>query len=263
LLSTSATLNRLNDETRSHHVDADAPWLALMRVDVRLEDYMRQLAVTYGFEAPLEGAFAYTTGLSEVICTRERVRAGLIAQDLLALGVTPSSLSELPQCFTITPFQDITDALGWMYVVERATLHHELVRRCLLRRLPDARRATAYLEAAGSIVGTRWQSFGLALDQHVANAKIAERVVAAADRALQRWCDWLNLTTELTMRTGDAIPELIVIDERSMQTIELCGDERRGLRCMLEKGHADMHESVATAGCVRWEARQSGRPDTR
>lgn len=208
LLSTSATLNRLNVETRSHHVDADAPWLALMRVDVRRQDYIHQLAVTYGFEAPLEGALAYTEGLSAVIGTRERVRAGLIAQDLLALGIKPSSLSELPQCFSITPFQDITDALGWMYVVERATLHHDSVRRSLLQRLPDARSASAYLGAAGSVAGTRWQSFGRALDEYVASDEIADRVVSAADHAFRRWRDWLDVC--LTEQRN-AIPELTSI----------------------------------------------------
>jgi heme oxygenase (biliverdin-IX-beta and delta-forming) len=185
-------LHRLNDETRSRHSAADAPWLALMRVDVSREDYIRQLAITYGFEAPLESALAYTEGLSAVVGLRERVRAGLIARDLLELGIKPSSLSELPQCCSITPFQDVADALGWMYVVERATLYHESVRRCLLRRLPDTRRAMAYLGAAGSIAGARWQSFGLALDEVVANDVIAVRVAAAADHAFRRWRDWLD-----------------------------------------------------------------------
>ncbi len=55
------------------------------------------------------------------------------------------------------------------------------------------------------------------------------------------------------MRRGDAIPGLIVIDERSKrQTIELCGDEQQGLRCMLQKGHADMHECLANTGPMRW-----------
>ncbi len=193
LLSTSATLTRLNDETRSHHADADAPWLALMQADVGRQDYLRQLAVTYGFEAPLEGALAYTTGLSSVIGIRERVRAGLIAQDLLALGIVPSRLSELPQCCSITPFQDIADALGWMYVVERATLYHDPVRRNLVRRLPEARQASAYLCAAGSFAGTRWQSFGRALDTYVVDGEIARRVVSAADHAFRRWRDWLEM----------------------------------------------------------------------
>ncbi len=55
------------------------------------------------------------------------------------------------------------------------------------------------------------------------------------------------------MRRADGVPELIVIDERSKRkTIELCGDPQDGLRCMLIKGHAGMHESLANAGIMRW-----------
>ena len=162
-----------------------------MRVDVRRLDYIRQLTLTYGFEAPLEGAFAYTRGLPAVVSLR--ARAGLIAQDLLALGMTPAQLSDLPQCFSITPFTDLAEAMGWMYVVERATLVHDSVRRGLLQRVPGALHASAYLSASGSIAGTRWQSFGIALHKFVTDDKTAKQVASAADHAYRRWRDWLEL----------------------------------------------------------------------
>jgi len=57
------------------------------------------------------------------------------------------------------------------------------------------------------------------------------------------------------MRQSDAVPELIVIDERSKrETIELCADEQDGLRCMLTKGHTGTHECLAYQGSVRWIA---------
>ena len=193
LQSPFATLTRLNDETRHHHIDADAPWLAVTRIGVRRQDYIRQLALTYGFEAPLEGALAYTPGLSEVIQLRGRARAGLIAQDLLALGLKPSQLSALPHCFSITPFSDIADALGWMYMVERSTLLHDSIRRSLVHRLPEARRASAYLGAADGATAARWPVFGAALDAFAVDEATTQRVVSAADHAFRRWLDWLEL----------------------------------------------------------------------
>ena len=57
---------------------------------------------------------------------------------------------------------------------------------------------------------------------------------------------------------SDAIPELIVIDERSKrQTAELCGDEADGLRCTLTKGHLGNHECIALRGPQRWESMQA------
>ena len=55
------------------------------------------------------------------------------------------------------------------------------------------------------------------------------------------------------MIAKDAVPEPLVSDELSRrQTIELCGDEQQGLRCMLTKGHDGMHECLAYAGPARW-----------
>ena len=60
------------------------------------------------------------------------------------------------------------------------------------------------------------------------------------------------------MTRGDAVPELIVIDEHSKRkTIELCGDEVQGLRCMLPKEHGGMHECLANTGPMQWPAKAS------
>ncbi len=54
--------------------------------------------------------------------------------------------------------------------------------------------------------------------------------------------------------TNDAVPELILVDERSKRkTVELCVDERDGYQCVLVRGHEGMDEVVATVGSVRWE----------
>jgi hypothetical protein len=54
--------------------------------------------------------------------------------------------------------------------------------------------------------------------------------------------------------TNDAVPQLIIMDERSKRTTaELCGDEAQGLRCTLTKGHVGPHECLATRlGPTRW-----------
>jgi heme oxygenase len=192
VLWVSATLDCIEQATRAYHAGADAPWLALMSSSLREQAYVRHLAITFGFEAPLEGAFAYTRGLDDVIPVRKRVRAGLIAQDLLALGVSPAELSHLPQCPAIAPFVEVSDALGWMYLIERATLLHDGVRRSVAQRLPRAAHATSYLCAAGSVAGVRWQSFGAALDAVTDEAPIADRIADAAKQAFRYWLEWVD-----------------------------------------------------------------------
>lgn len=192
-LNRSATLARLDRATQSYHADADAPWLALLAPNVHDRAYINQLAVTYGFEAPLESALAYTDGLADVIALRTRFRAGLIAQDLLSMGVAPAKLSCLPHA-SITPFTEIAEAFGWMYVVERATHLHDEVRRSVARRLPHAARATSFLCAAGSAATVRWQTFGSALDRVARTPVMTTRIVDAATEAFRYWVEWVEWT---------------------------------------------------------------------
>ncbi|MDB4954968.1 MAG: hypothetical protein JWO36_2537 [Myxococcales bacterium] len=55
------------------------------------------------------------------------------------------------------------------------------------------------------------------------------------------------------MKPREPDPDPIVSHER--KTMELCGDERGGVRCMLPRGHADMHESHHAERFVSWRSR--------
>jgi heme oxygenase len=188
----STALLRLNLETRSFHDAADEGWTALLATTVSRPEYMRRLITTYGFEAPLEAAFAYTPNLKSFIDLRQRSRVGLIAKDLLALGLKANEISELPQCL-LAPFSGPVEALGWMYVIERATLLHERVRRHLRARLPDAHDVCAYVSAYEGVVNARWNELGRALDRGVSSAHIAD-LLSAAQSAFRCLIDWSDHT---------------------------------------------------------------------
>src|ERR1041384_4462897 len=138
----SRTLIRLNLATRQYHTRADAGWLDLRRPTVAKQDYVEQLVKVYGFEAPLESALRYTPGVGALVDLRARIRAGLIVQDLMKLGLGPGRIAGLPQRFI--SFSTATEALGWMSAAERATLIHGSVRRYLTVRIPEAAGASNY-----------------------------------------------------------------------------------------------------------------------
>lgn len=185
----SRVLMRLNMETRAQHPDADGGWLELMSLDTTRPRYLYQLIATYGFEAPIEAALAMTPQMSKVIQLRQRARSGFIVQDLLSLGLTPSRIARLPQCSQIVPFRDHSEALGWMYVLERATLLHDAIRRHLAVRLPTVR-AWSYLSAYDGIAGARWAEFGYVLDQQPDGA---DQIVAAARSAFDCHRQWFTI----------------------------------------------------------------------
>src|SRR5262245_17537880 len=123
MLHAVSMLNRLDVDTRADHGEVDAYWLDLMGIGVTRDQYRQQLVRVYGFEAPLESALTYTPHLL-IADRRERTRSGLLAQDLLALGITPAKVTALPTCQAIDSFHDPGEALGWKYVTERHTQLH-------------------------------------------------------------------------------------------------------------------------------------------
>lgn len=185
----SPALLRLNLETREYHAAADEAWSVLRQQRVRRRDYIEQLIVTFGFESAVESALAYTPGLRSVIDLRQRARAGLIAQDLIAFGFTPQELAALPQQDQVTPFWTVVDGLGWMYVMERATLHFDAIRRGLLRLLgPET--PTAYLRAYEGEASAQWHRYGQVLEQVCTDEDSLQQLVTAARGGFQALADW-------------------------------------------------------------------------
>lgn len=184
-------IERLTRETGPSEEDI-AP---LFAADVTLDDYRDYLVRCYGFEAPLEAALALSTSLDRMLDLRRRTRSGLLAHDLMRLGMRPQAVAELPLCLAVPQFRGSAEALGWMYVVERATLSHALVCRHLLTCLPEVAKASSYLHAAGGLLGTRWKQFGEVLDEVAQHPAIADRIVSSAIEALRQHRRWTQRDT--------------------------------------------------------------------
>jgi heme oxygenase len=194
MYATSSMLNRLDMETRDLHADVDGYWLDLMASGVTRDSYRSALVRVYGFEAPFETALAYTPHLI-IADRRERMRSGLIAQDLLALGMSAGRIAALPQCSSVGPFADPAEALGWKYVIDRPTQLHSAIKRNILARVDDSANACAYLSACDGIAAARWQQFGLLLDDVARRPGATERLVGGAKRAFEAMADWFRRTT--------------------------------------------------------------------
>jgi heme oxygenase len=168
----SATLVRVNVETAVDHAMADEPLVELLRGDVTRDDYVEFLIGAHGFDGAVESALWYTRGLSTYIDPRSFARAGLIAQDLLFLGYEPLEITGLPT-YPAVPCASPAEALGWLYVIERASRLHLQVRHHLVANLPELAPATAYLRAADLAVGARWNSLAAAMDRVAATFRVS------------------------------------------------------------------------------------------
>jgi heme oxygenase len=194
-------LARLDRAMAPLHVEIDQEWHRLVRdPGATRDDYRRQLMITYGFESPFEVQCSHTPGLAHAIDLRGRWRAGLIVQDLLALGATQDDVANLRR-HSPARFPDAAEALAWMYVIERPTLIHGDLRDELTERFVDLAGATAYLAAYGSTASKRWAELGIALDRVSGSDKVYRRVIDAAHAALSAWRDW-RADSELLRSAG-------------------------------------------------------------
>jgi heme oxygenase (biliverdin-IX-beta and delta-forming) len=197
----STVLMRLNLATRRCHVDVDQLWLDLMCPNVRVPDYLGVLVRTYGVIAPFESACRYMPGLARIVDFKQLMRAGLIAQDLLSLGLSPLQVATVPQCPSITMFRGMPEALGWLYVIERSTLLQNSVRRHLQRHL-EVDNACAYLAAYEGHVNDHWNAFGRVLDRIGHDAATANEIIRASCDAFDECSHWLRSTTNEKRNVG-------------------------------------------------------------
>ena len=100
--SVTGLLMKLNMSTRQWHAPVDEPWLQLLRPTVSRAAYLTQLLRVYGLVAPFESACKYTPHVDRSLDLRLLSRAGHIAQDLLALGLTANQVATIPQCAATT-----------------------------------------------------------------------------------------------------------------------------------------------------------------
>jgi heme oxygenase len=164
-------LIRLALETKTHHPAADADRLGLLD-DPNTERYRTFLAAVFGFESRFEAVLAQTPGLDPRVA-RSRAKTERLRNDLAALDATPSRTAVIPA------LRSEAEAMGWLYVVERNTLLHGLLRRHLWREIPSViDRAGSYL-AAYETPGAHYRDLGLAIDAAALRATPNEIVDAA------------------------------------------------------------------------------------
>ena len=179
-------LDKLQTDTRDHCATAEAEALDFIaRCDH--EGYRDFLVRSFGFETPLESACVLTPGLASHTAT-SRPRSRYIAQDLLDLGFAPEKLLELDAC-RLSPFRDLSQALGWLYVAERNVVTNSLCHRQLAKLAPDLAARASYLNCYGAATEARWHRFGLTLDRTAEQADPEQITVAAVEtfELLLRW----------------------------------------------------------------------------
>lgn len=181
-------LGVLDAETDGERATADADLYRILD-DPTEPLYRHFLAATYHFEYAVELRLAAVVDLSTQLLARYSHAAQLL-DDLLALGTDRGALEVLARPIDLPAIETVPQAFGWMYVVQRNTLHHRALYRALIPRMRSALRfASRYLTAHTSDVYERWYALGGEMDR-VATGDVAAAIVGAARDAFAHEHRW-------------------------------------------------------------------------
>jgi len=177
---------RLKTETATAHDRLDAG-LDLLRGGDR---YAAALGRFWGFYAGAEPVLDRWHLEAGLLDWPERRKLPALRADLLALGLTPSAIDALP----VRRFDDppgVGAGLGWLYVLEGATLGGAVIARRLrtTRTVPPA--ALSFHTLYGRQLGARWRAFHAALASWVGDDRArADAVVEGANDTFAAFEDW-------------------------------------------------------------------------
>ncbi|HEV7559051.1 MAG TPA: hypothetical protein VGO00_26440 [Kofleriaceae bacterium] len=180
-------LERLDARTRGASKISDIRWWTLTATASQ-DRYRSHLIDVYGFEAAVEAAILYSPDFATVVDRRPHPRSGLVAADLLTLGLTPVEITNLPQ-YAITPFAGPATALGWWYVLDRSTRLFADWHARLAVQMPSCD-AFAYLGMHRRNPVEEWDELCALVDRAVTSLEMEADVVAAAADALDSERAW-------------------------------------------------------------------------
>lgn len=195
-------LIRLALETKAHHAPADADRLSLLDDSVVTSEslaarYRTFLETVYTFESRYEQALIQTPDLEPRI-VRDCTRLPQLRNDLRGLGASLADLDALPAPL-VPAFRSPAHAMGWIYVVERNTLLHGLLRRHLWRMIPSAIAAGGSYLAHYASPGSHYREIGAELDD-AARRTIPCVIVEAAHEAFACQRLWFARSRAVTAR---------------------------------------------------------------
>ena len=129
---------QLKRETDAEHRCLEAQ-LGLLDPGLEVHRYRRVLETFYGFYVPVEVDVTRLAAAGRPPGFPLRARAGLIERDLLALGLSPTTLAALPLCSDRPELTSVEDLAGCLYVLEGACLGGQIITPLLHRRLGVAK----------------------------------------------------------------------------------------------------------------------------
>jgi heme oxygenase len=178
-------VGHLHTATAVFHAVADADLISACR---SITGYREYLEKSYGFELGVERAFSGTRELGTVIDLDVRSRVPALIADLEMLGVHRPVIEALPVWKDRAGFDELVEALGWMFVLDRRSVAPGIAARELARDRPMMTKALSYF--ARIAARPTWGTLVTALENVEADPRASIRLLDAASdgfRARRAW----------------------------------------------------------------------------
>ncbi|TLU98783.1 biliverdin-producing heme oxygenase [Dyadobacter luticola] len=182
----------LRQETSESHQKLEENPLskAILDPGVTLADYQAYLSKLYGVTIACEDQVfpAVSQHLPDL---SGRYKSGQIIEDLSSTGMSDVEIDAIP-VFQFH-FEDTSEAMGIMYVLEGSTLGGRILYKHIHETLGlDSESGASYFWGYGAETGPRWKSFMAALGQQAESDGAAKKIIESAKRTFTHIDHWLS-----------------------------------------------------------------------
>jgi heme oxygenase (biliverdin-IX-beta and delta-forming) len=175
----------VKSETGEQHRQVEELLLPKLRSIASVQDYAVILQMFYGYYMPLENLIRGFITPADIPDIAKRRTAGLILQDLKAMGIL---IPALPLCNALPRINNAPMALGAMYVLEGSTLGGKMIARMLAKNSAVPANALNFFYGYGEETGPMWTSF----IQELNKQEDTSAIVFAANETFHHSKSWMQ-----------------------------------------------------------------------
>lgn len=183
----------LKENTREQHQSVEG-LMPFFRPGFSLEVYEKVLEALLGFFEPMENVLRSVAGWGDAgIDIHHRSRSYLIHSDLSFLGKSSAQIAQVARCRELPQFEDLTGAMGALYVLEGSTLGGQVISTELQRTLGlQAGSGLSFFSSEGRNIGREWRTLCAAMRNLIGSPEQSEIAVRVAENTFVALENWLR-----------------------------------------------------------------------
>ncbi len=189
-------MSLLRTETQFAHKQLEQTKILarLFAPDFALAEYRDLLSRFYGFVSAIEPLIFANLPTSHQPVLAHRLKADLLLQDLVALGMDVSAVSHLPRSDDLPNLDSFPHQMGALYVMEGSTLGGRVISKRLQERFGTTiDDKLNYYQCYGDNTGAEWKVFQTFMGrQFDENGDGMAAVIAAANATFTALYHWLD-----------------------------------------------------------------------